>query len=80
MTPLLYLHPEVVRQGFDPGLQVFLCQQQGVHTSCGSDPALVYKVGCRRVIDWLIYSGLTPVIPKGYVDNKNTNNQQNIEE
>jgi hypothetical protein len=26
----------VVRQGFDRGLQVFLCQQQGVHTSCGS--------------------------------------------
>jgi hypothetical protein len=23
----------VVRQGFDPGLQVFLGQQQGVHTS-----------------------------------------------
>jgi hypothetical protein len=25
----------------------------------------------------LIYSGLTSVIPKGYVDNKNINNQQN---
>jgi hypothetical protein len=28
----------VVRQGFDPGLQVFLCQQQGVHTSFISFP------------------------------------------
>jgi hypothetical protein len=34
----------VVRQGFDPGLQVFLCQQKGVHTSCGSDPFLFTRL------------------------------------
>jgi hypothetical protein len=26
----------VVRQGADPVLQVFLCQQYGVHSNCGS--------------------------------------------
>jgi hypothetical protein len=37
----------VVRQGLDPGLQVFLCQQHGVHSSCGSDPLLFTRFNAR---------------------------------
>jgi hypothetical protein len=39
----------VVRQGFDPVLQVFLCQQLGSAFQLGLRPALIYKVGCTCV-------------------------------
>jgi hypothetical protein len=44
----------VVRQGFDPSLQVFLCQHLGSASQLRLRPALVYKVGCTCVT--LFYS------------------------
>jgi hypothetical protein len=37
----------VARQGFDPGLQVFLCQQVGSAYQLRLGPTLFYKVGCN---------------------------------
>jgi hypothetical protein len=42
---------------------------------------LFFYVWITGLIDWLIYSGLMSITPKGYVDNKNiNNNQQNNQE
>jgi hypothetical protein len=70
----------VVRQGFDPGLQVFLCQQQGVHTSCVSDPLLFaapkWASYCHtagqyaQVIRMVIVSGVSFIIFRFHKDNK----------
>jgi hypothetical protein len=37
----------VPRRGFDPGLQVFLCQHQGARSSCGSDLLLFTRLDAR---------------------------------
>jgi hypothetical protein len=43
----------VVRQGFGPGLQVFLCQQVGSDSSCGPGPLLFTKLDARTAPKWV---------------------------